>query len=154
VAFDPFSAVETSAEMTLEMLLHPQRVSRLIAYKSLDDSQLGFDELLEELMANSIKKTHKDPYYQELQNIINSKVLEQLFYLSSHKNQYPQVNAMVDAALNEIKSYLKDLKSTGIQKMYDKAMIEQLSNFEKNPTSFKKSAAPKIPDGSPIGTTH
>jgi hypothetical protein len=61
---------------------------------------------------------------------------------------------MVDAALNEIKSYLKDLKSTGIQKMYDKAMIEQLSNFEKNPTSFKKSAAPKIPDGSPIGTTH
>jgi hypothetical protein len=154
VAFDPFSAVETSAEMTLEMLLHPQRVSRLIAHKSLDDSQLGFDELLEELMANSIKKTHKDAYYQELQNIINAKVLEQLFYLSSHKNQYPQVNAMVDFTLNEIKSYLKDAKSTGIQKIYDKAMIEQLSNFEKNPTSFKKSAAPKIPDGSPIGTTH
>lgn len=154
VEFDAFSAVETSSEMTLELLLHPQRVSRLIAHKSLDNSQLGFEELLDELIANSIKKTHKDTYYQELQNIINLEVLEQLFYLSSNKNQYPQVNAIVDFKLDEIKSYLKDGKSTGLQKMYDKAMIEMISSFEKNPTSFKRQNAPKIPDGSPIGTNN
>lgn len=154
VEFDAFSAVETSSEMTLELLLHPQRVSRLIAHKSLDDSQLGFEELLDELIANSFKKTHKDTYYQELQNIINLEVLKQLFYLSSNKNQYPQVNAIVDFKLNEIKSYLKDGKSIGLQKMYDKSMIEMMSSFEKNPTSFKRQNAPKIPDGSPIGTNN
>lgn len=152
VAFDPFSAVETSAEMTLVFLLHPERVSRLIAHKSLDDSQLGLEELLDELLSKTIKKTHKDAYHQELQNILNGKVIEQLLYLSANKNQFPQVNAIVDFKLDDIKLYLKDVKSSGIQKIYDKAMIEMLSNFEKNPSSFKKSEAPKIPDGSPIGS--
>ncbi|WP_445756358.1 zinc-dependent metalloprotease [Polaribacter sp.] len=154
VEFDAFSAVETSSEMTLELLLHPQRVSRLIAHKSLDDSQLGFEELLDELIAISFKKTYKDSYYQELQNIINMAVLKQLFYLSSNKNQYPQVNAIVDFKLKEIKLYLKDGKSKGLQKMYDKAMIEMMSSFQKNPTSFKRQNSPKIPDGSPIGTNN
>ena len=140
--------------MTLELLLHPQRVSRLIAHKSLDDSQLGFEELLDELIAISFKKTYKDSYYQELQNIINMAVLKQLFYLSSNKNQYPQVNAIVDFKLKEIKLYLKDGKSKGLQKMYDKAMIEMMSSFQKNPTSFKRQNSPKIPDGSPIGTNN
>ncbi len=152
VAFDPFSAVETSAEMTLVFLLHPERVSRLIAHKSLDDSQLGLEELLDELLSKTIKKTHKDAYHLELQNILNGKVIEQLLYLSANKNQFPQVNAIVDFKLDDIKLYLKDVKSSGIQKIYDKAMIEMLSNFEKNPSSFKKSEAPKIPDGSPIGS--
>lgn len=154
VEFDAFSAVETSSEMTLELLLHPQRVSRLIAHKSLDDSQLDFEELLDELIAISFKKTYKDSYYQELQNIINMAVLKQLFYLSSNKNQYPQVNAIVDFKLKEIKLYLKDGKSKGLQKMYDKAMIEMMSSFQKNPTSFKRQNSPKIPDGSPIGTNN
>ena len=154
VEFDAFSAVETSSEMTLELLLHPQRVSRLIAHKSLDDSQLGFEELLDELIAISFKKTYKDSYYQELQNIINMAVLKQLFYLSSNKNKYPQVSAIVDFKLKEIKLYLKDGKSKGLQKMYDKAMIEMMSSFQKNPTSFKRQNSPKIPDGSPIGTNN
>ncbi|MDP5092766.1 MAG: zinc-dependent metalloprotease [Polaribacter sp.] len=154
VAFDPFSAVETSAEMTLEMLLHPQRVSRLIAHKSLDDSQLGLEELLGVLIENTIKKTHKDSYYQELQHIINGKVLEQLFYLSSNKNQYPQVNAIVNAKLGEIKQLLLNSPAKGAQKMMEQSFLKMMNDFEKNPTAFKKSDAPKIPDGSPIGTTH
>ena len=81
-------------------------------------------------------------------------VLKQLFYLSSNKNQYPQVNAIVDFKLKEIKLYLKDGKSKGLQKMYDKAMIEMMSSFQKNPTSFKRQNSPKIPDGSPIGTNN
>lgn len=154
VAFDAFSAVETASEMTLSLLLHPQRMSRLVAHKSLDDKQLGLEELLDELIAKTIKKTHKDSYYQELQNTINYSVLEQLFYLSTYKNQYPQVNAIVNFKLDEIHSYFKNSKATGLQKIYDQAMIEMLRDFKKNPSTFAKQNAPKIPDGSPIGTNH
>lgn len=154
VEFDAFSAVETASEMTLELLLHPQRVSRLIAHKSLDDSQLGLEELLDELIAKSIKKTYKDPYYQELQNTINLKVLEQLFYLSSNTNQYQQVNAIVDFKLGEINAFLQNKKSIGTQKIVDLSILKMMIDFEKNPESFKKESAPKIPDGSPIGTNH
>lgn len=154
VEFDAFSAVETAAEMSLNLLLHPQRMSRLISHKSLNDKQLGLEELLDELIAKTIKKRHKDSYYQELQNVINTKVLEQLFYLVSNKNQYFQVNAIVDFKLDEIKTILQDKNTTGLQKVYNKAMIAMIDKFDKNPSLFKKISAPKIPDGSPIGTNH
>ena len=152
VAFDAFSAVETASEMTLNLLLNPQRMSRLIAHKSLDKTQLGLSELIDELVNNTIKKSHKDNYYQELQNVINGKVLEQLFYLASSQNQYKQVNAIVLFKLNEIKEIIENKKSEGVQKIYDTAMVKMIDGFLKNPTSFKKMSAPQIPDGSPIGS--
>lgn len=154
VAFDAFSAVETASEMTLNLLLNPQRISRLIAHKSLEKRQLGLDELIDELINKSIRKTHKDNYYQELQNVINVKVLEQLFYLAAYQNQYKQVNAITMFKLDEIKSILSNKKSDGVQKIYDAAMVKMIDGFLKNPTSFKKSSAPQIPDGSPIGSDY
>ena len=151
VAFDPFSAVETSSEMTFELLLHPQRVSRLIAHKSLNNSQLGLLELLDELIKNTFKKNHKDEYYQELQNIVNVQFLEELMYLSTYKNQYPQVNAIVDFKIKEIAEYLQSKKSLGTQKMMDEGILKMIETFEDDPEDFKKTNAPKIPDGSPIG---
>jgi hypothetical protein len=150
--FDAFGAVETAAEMTLNLLLHPERASRLIAHKSLQKRQLGLDELIDELLTKSIKKTHKDGYYKELQNVINTKILEQLFHLSASKNQYLQVTAIVNYKLSEIASFLKKKNATGLQKMYDLEMLKNIEAFNKNPSSFIKTAVPKIPAGSPIGS--
>ena len=152
VAFDPFGAVETASAMTLELLLHPERVTRLVQHKSLDNSQLGLVEVLDEVIANSIQKTYKDAYYQELQNVVNYQVLNQLFHLSSNKDMYWQVNAIVNDKIDKINLLLKNSKETGIQKMYHKEMIQMISNFKKNPIKFKKPQTPKIPDGSPIGS--
>lgn len=154
VAFDPFSAVETASDMTLRLLLHPQRASRLIAHKSIGKRQLGLAELLDELIAKTIKKSHDDHYYQELQNTINNTVLEQLFRLSTAKNQYSQVPAIVQSKLKEIKEYLTEKKSEGIQKIYEEAMVDKVARFMKNPITFKETVVPKIPDGSPIESEH
>ncbi|WP_334057824.1 zinc-dependent metalloprotease [Polaribacter sp. P097] len=151
VAFDAFSAVETASEMTFSLLLNPQRMSRLINHKSLDESQLGFAELLDIVIQNTIKVYPKDSYHQELQNVINLQFLEELMYLSTHKNQYKQVNAIASYKLIEIKTIYQNKKDKGVQQIYNQAMLKLIDGFMKNPTSFKKTAAPKIPDGSPIG---
>ena len=152
VEFDAFGAVETASEMTLNLLLNPERASRLVAHKSLNKNQLGLVELIDELVAKTINKMHKDAYYQELQNVINTKVLEQLFYLGASKNQYQQVNAIVLFKLDEIKLSIQNKNAVGLQYIYDKAMIKMIDNFIKNPISFKRTKAPQIPDGSPIGS--
>ncbi len=154
VEFDAFGAVETASEMTLNLLLNPQRASRLIVHKSLHKRQLGLGELIDELITKTIIKTHEDTYYQELQNVINTKVLEELFYLAAYKNQYKQVNAIVLFKLDEIKSILQNKNLKGIQKIYNLAMIKMIEDFVENPTSFKKTNAPQIPDGSPIGSDY
>ena len=151
VAFDPFGAVETASAMTLGILLHPERVTRLVQHNSLDSSQLGLVEVLDDLIANSFQKSYEDSYYQELQNIVNYQVLNHLFYLSSNKDMYWQVNAIVNDKIDKINTLLNNSKTPGIQKIYHKDMIKMISNFKKNPTKFKKPITPKIPDGSPIG---
>ena len=151
VAFDPFGAVETASAMTLGLLLHPERVTRLVQHKSLDSSQLGLVEVLDDLIANSFQKSYKNSYYQELQNIVNYQVLNHLFHLSSNKDMYWQVNAIVNDKIDKINTLLNNSKTPGIQKIYHKDMIKMISNFKKNPTKFKKPITPKIPDGSPIG---
>ena len=151
VAFDPFGAVETASSMTLGLLLHPERVTRLVQHKSIDNSQLGLVEVLDDVIANSFQKSYKDTYFQELQNIVNYQVLNHLFYLSSNKDMYWQVNAIVNDKIDKINTLLNNSKTPGIQKIYHKDMIKMISNFKKNPTKFKKPITPKIPDGSPIG---
>jgi hypothetical protein len=151
VEFDAFGAVETASEMTLKLLLHPERASRLIAHKSFNTRQLGLEELLDELISKTIQKIHVDEYYQELQGVINRNVLTQLFYLAAHENQYKQVNAIVFFKLNEIKVILQNKKLEGTQKIYNLAMVKMIEDFIKSPTMFKKPSTLKIPDGSPIG---
>lgn len=152
VAFDPFSAVETASEMTLSLLLNPQRMSRLVAYKSLDDSKLSLEELIDNLIDNSFKKSYKDAYLSELQHVVNVKVLEALFSLASSKNQYQQVNAIVALKLDEIKSYINSKKSKEKQQAYDTSLIYMINNYLKDPSKYINKRAPKIPDGSPIGS--
>ncbi len=151
VTFDPFGVVETASEMTLSLLLHPERASRLIQHKSLNNSQLGLDEVINTLIERSFNKNYKDTYYQELQNVVNNQVLNQLFYLAANDNSYKQVNAIVNSKLHKIATLLRDNKSNGVQKIYDLELIKSIESFKKDPSKFKRIKAPKIPDGSPIG---
>jgi len=151
VGFDPFGAVETASDATLYFLLHPERVTRLVQHKSLDKNQLGLVEVLDNLIDHTFKKSHKDTYHQELQNVVNVQVLNHLFSLSANDKMYKQVNAIVNSKIYEIHEILKNSKAKGVQQLYHKEMIRMMADFKKNPTKFKKQNTPKIPDGSPIG---
>lgn len=150
VAFDPYGAVDTASEMTLSLLLNPQKASRLVQYKSLNNSQLGLVELIDAIIDNSFKKNHSDSYYQELQNVVNTQVLNQLFYLAANENNYMQVTAIATSKLEEIAQLLK-YNASGIQQIYNNQLLKKIESFKKNPSNYKKVNAPKIPDGSPIG---
>ena len=62
---------------------------------------------------------------------------------------YFQVNAQANKAISEITSYLNG-KS---KEVYAKQYLNIINQFNKKPEAFKLKSVPKIPDGSPIGTT-
>ncbi|MEA1786292.1 zinc-dependent metalloprotease [Arenibacter sp. GZD96] len=146
VAFDALSAPETAADMTLALLLHPERASRLVQQKSLDTKQLGLDEVLDELLQHTIEKNHKNPYHSEVQQNINFRVLFHIMNLVASDKVHPQVNAIANEKLKNSKSLLFARK-TGIAQ----EMIRRIDNFYNHPELFKVVPAPIIPDGSPIG---
>ena len=151
VAFDPFGAVETASNMTMKFLLHPERATRLVQHQSLDKSQLGLNELIDELIKSTIKRKHKDSYNQELQNVISTQVVNHLFALATSNSTYKQVNAIANAKIREIQEYYRNSKEKGVQKMYQQEILSLIHNFINYPEKYKKLSSPKIPDGSPIG---
>jgi hypothetical protein len=147
VSFDPLGAAETAADMTLGLLLHPERASRLVNQQSLEPGQLGLNEVLSSLVNQTIKNTKEDAYLSEVQGVINFRVLEHLIVLANNREVHPQVNAIVHGELDRLKKDLLREGDSGLAR----EMVRRITRFESHPEEFKAVEAPKIPDGSPIG---
>ncbi|MBC9795673.1 zinc-dependent metalloprotease [Sinomicrobium weinanense] len=151
VAFDALSAAETAADFTLRLLLHPEKASRLVQQKALDNAQPGLSEVLDELIAATLKKNYKDSYRQEVQHIVNFRVLYYLMNLAKDQKGYPQVNAIAKEKLREMAQELSPMVIKGDRKTYALEYLDRIKRFMEKPETFKTLSVPKIPDGSPIG---
>ncbi|PIB22958.1 zinc-dependent metalloprotease [Maribacter sp. 4G9] len=145
VSFDALSAPETAADMTLGLLLHPERASRLIQQKALDPNNIGLEEVMAEVVSNTFGKNQKDSYLHEVQQNINFRVLFHLMNLAASDAVHPQVNAIANMQL-------KSLNSVNMENAAIKGEINRrITNYYEHPSNFKVVPAPKLPDGSPIG---
>lgn len=146
VAFDALAAAETAADHSLRFLLHPERASRLVLQAATDKKQPGLQDVLEELLSATMEKSHKDPYLQEVQEVINFRVLDYIFHLASSDAPHPQVTATTYAILERLKEQKNQEKS-----LQAKEMVRRIKTFLKEPADYQLPDSPKIPDGSPIG---
>jgi len=103
VAFDALGAAQTASDMTLALLLNPQRANRMIEQKALNPQQLGFEEMLDALLNQTLFSKTSDPYLREVQRTINYNVLKHLMNLSIHRQAIPQVKAFAKAKLAMLK---------------------------------------------------
>ncbi|NND87671.1 MAG: peptidase, partial [Flavobacteriaceae bacterium] len=151
VAFDALAAAETAADLTLSFLLHPQRANRLVHQKALDSDNLGLAEVLDQLYEQSFSSSsdRKDSYHQEIDQVVQYRIIQHLFNLATHKNTIPQTKALAYQTLQKIHDQAAN--SSGANAAY---IIYQIENFKRKPEDFKVMPSLKIPDGSPIGSTN
>jgi len=147
VAFDALGAASTASDMTLSLLLHPERANRLIEQKAVDQSQLGLSEVISQILQLTIFSKEKDTYYAEIQMSVNYNVIKHLMSLSVNKSAIPQTKAIVQLELKKIQKQL----SKNVEDPNASYMITIIDGFFKNPEKFEVVPSPKIPDGSPIG---
>jgi hypothetical protein len=119
----------------------------LIQQKATNPENIGLEDVLRSVSSNTIGKTNKDSYLSEVQNNINFRVLFHLMNLAAHDKVHPQVNGMANKVLGDLKvSLLKGDKSATAREM-----VRRINAFNAKPDKFEVIAAPKLPDGSPIG---
>ncbi|MBO0593080.1 zinc-dependent metalloprotease [Cellulophaga sp. E16_2] len=146
IAFDPISAAETAADLTLEFLLHPERASKLIEQKSLDDKNLGLEDVLGQVINATFNTTNSDAYLTEVQKAINYRVLYYLMNLAANHEVHGQVNAIARLKLNDLKRrYEKGSDAFSFE------IANRIIQFQEHPEIFKGIPVEEIPDGSPIG---
>ncbi len=146
VAFDALGVAATASDMTLSLLLHPERANRLIQQKALDSKQLGLQEVLQELIDETLMSKEKNSYKKEVQNTINYNVVKHLINLYVHPNSIPQTKATAKYMLRSIVK-----SSLGSSNIHDIDIRDQIEKVIDKPETFKALSSPKIPDGSPIG---
>lgn len=152
VAFDALSAAATAADFVVSLLFHPERASRMIQQKALFNQQMGFDQLLDIVINSSFKKNHSKAYDAEIQQSINAVILQNLLYLAADESTSFQAKSIALSKINNLKSWLQNNKDKGVLAMYFDGYIAEIDSFLREPDKFKKERAPKIPDGSPIGS--
>lgn len=147
VAFDPLGAAATAANMTLELLLNPERANRLVLQKALDKNNIGFQEVLQKTMdVASFSSPHTGTgYKEEIKLTVMYVTLQRLFYLLANNHTSAQVKAIVNAELDD---FMKNVPKNDLFRQQLRREIEQ---FRMYPEKFKMAEVPKIPDGSPIG---
>lgn len=147
VTFDPLGAAETAADFTLDFLLNPDRANRLVAQHATNTDLPGFDAVLQELIDETFKTNPKDAYLAEVQRSVNNRVLEYLKQLMVNPNAIPQVKAAVFKSLTDLAQQNMRAEDANIR-----YMAWSIGKFLEDPDEFKPVSAPKIPDGSPIGS--
>lgn len=148
VAFDPFGAVETSCDMTLGLLLNAERMNRVYQQHVLDPDQLDIQELIQTLASTTIKQKTDVGYLGEVQQTINISVLKHIMAICGDDALLPQVQALIVFEVMKLKVVLQERRIDPVAI----SLVKEIDKFLGNPSGFKAPEAPKIPDGSPIGT--
>ncbi len=147
VAFDALGATATASEMTLKMLLHPERANRLIQQKAIDTDALGLQEVLSELIKTTFDAKYNTTYEKEVQQTIQYSTLQYLLNLIASSKSIPQVKGIANHSLEELTKSRKASKDD-----FSKQLLRTISEFRKKPEKFKIDKSTTIPDGSPIGS--
>jgi hypothetical protein len=95
VTFDPLAAAEASANMTVGLLLHPERAARLIEYHARDRNYPGLAVVLDQLLNSTFRKETLPGYKGEIRRTVNMVVLYHLMQrLLPRLKQLPSSNWM------------------------------------------------------------
>ena len=159
VSFDPFSAVSTASEMSLSLLLNPERMNRLVVQSSLyntSSKNMNLSHLLTTLTTNTFKTQYNqsdeatNKYFFENQQVINNNYLKFLLNLASNKKSFFHVKSKANKEIRSIATFLSSKKNKNI---YSSEYLRTINKFNSKPELFELKSSPKIPDGSPIGST-
>jgi len=153
LTFDPLAAAESSADLTLSLLLHPERASRLVEHHIRDNKQPSFSDVINTILDFTWYKSFEDPYEAEINRSTSKLVLSHMITLVSNQNTSSQVRAIMLSHILSLDQWISTQKNTmdKDQKAHFIYCSELIRRFRDNPNLFKPSQVESLPMGSPIG---
>ncbi|HEX6042467.1 zinc-dependent metalloprotease [Longimicrobium sp.] len=154
MTFDAVSPAVTAADMTVSLLLNPERAARLVEQNALDRSLPGLEYTLDRLVDRTFGARYTDPYQAEIDRGVEYVVVRRLMQLAMDSDM-PQVRALAQGTLMEIRSRF-GLTSAAAPASPDAAfralVAADITRFLDRPYE-PEARAPDltIPPGQPIG---
>ncbi len=152
--FDWLAPAAASSRLTLDVLLHPNRLERMARQKVADSKLPGSDDLIGQL----VDATWDAPKTGGAQGIIQRatarQVLDRLGLLLTDGGVSGEIRGQALAAIRQLDDWLATQAGKRLdedwQRHYELARF-QIAAWLESPLEFKASAPPVTPPGSPIG---
>lgn len=154
--FDPLATAGTSADLTLKMLLLPERLNRVAEQEARGILlNLTLNTLLSRTRtAISTRMDGETPLQASIRRDEMQLYLHKLFTLTQNESSGTAVKGAAFLEISEtettaVQRFLKE--NDAAEKAALTLMIESIRQFRENPGQFKPAPAPVIPPGQPIG---
>lgn len=156
LAFDPVSPAGAAADLTLSLLLNPERAARLVTQPALTRGAPGLGDVIRAIVGATFGPTPRDPYQAEVARAVRYVVAERLIRLALEARM-PQARAVTLAELESLRQRLEATRRGGGASAADRAQAAALSitlrRFLDDPRDEQRQPfpLPDAPPGSPIG---
>lgn len=144
-AFDPISAAECAADLTLAGLFNPQRAARLVEYAARDPGNLTLQAVIDGALAASGKTPRGGGLIQAVQPAVYVRTVEALLTLAANTNAPAEVRAITQARLTEIRRQADNRSATGAY------LAHRIDLYFAGPEKFAPAEPIAAPPGMPIG---
>jgi Met-zincin/Domain of unknown function (DUF5117) len=154
LTFDPIATAESSADLTLALLLDPARASRLIEYhmRVPDSPSLrGVLEALSKAVAERPEGGHT--MSSEVERAVEFRALEAMLSLAVNPATSSQARAIARSHINDLlKQWTTAAPLTDTaEAIHRAALIDRINEFERDPAKFVPAKPIEAPPGMPIG---
>jgi hypothetical protein len=152
LAFDPLAAAESAADMTLSLLLHPARATRLVEHNARDARQPALDKVIEKLIQATLEAAPREGLPAAVQMTVNAQVINNLIRLALNTDASAQARAVTHKKLINLRNWLssKVVQDVNWRAHYEYLAL-QIQRMQTNPEDFKIEPALPVPPGQPIG---
>lgn len=154
LTFDPLSAVESAADLSFSLLLHPERAARLFEYHSRDARLPSLESVMDKAISYTFKAATKPGYQGAVQITVNNVLLTNMLSMAANDEASTQVKAIAHLEIDKLKTWLNSkVRSTSDEdwKAHYNYALTLIDRFEKNPDDFKNETPLEAPPGQPIG---
>jgi Met-zincin/Domain of unknown function (DUF5117) len=153
MSFDAVSPAATAADMTLALLLNPERAARLVEQNALDRSLPGLEWTLDRLVAATFARAPADAYQAEIARGVQAAVVRRLMALAADA-QMPQVRALAQQELARLRADFGrgDAPARGTEAAHRALLAGEITRFLERPWQpDHRPAELTAPPGQPIG---
>ena len=153
LTFDPVAGAEASANLTVGLILNPERAARLVQYHAQSSDSPGLDEVIMKLVAATWGANTPAGLSSEVARSTRFVVLEHLMALANNGSAPAQVRAIAASHLDDLKRQAMQMAQsadaeTKAQGRYTQQMLDK---FSRDPKSLDLPHPLEAPPGQPIG---
>jgi hypothetical protein len=150
LTFDPLAAAESAANLTVGLILNPDRASRLIQNHARDEQQPDLLAVINALIEATWNAPARKGLEAETQRVVQNVVLYHLMGLAADEDAASQVRAIAFDRLKSLRASLpvSAVPATRAHNAYARLLIER---FERDPKQVTVRRPVEPPPGQPIG---